>query len=165
MKTLPTNKIDLASRWRPQPAVGGPSQPRRVAKFLFKIQCPSQPLAAPASCIRMLHSSCSKSSAPHLAFASARLMALRRLVAVLPTSSQYPPNLFPTSSLFLSISFLYDTYTYTYAYVCYIVPVQNPVPPIWHLPRRASWHCVGWLLSSQLPPNILPTSSQRPPSS
>ena len=102
MKTLPTNKIDLASRWRPQPAVGGPSQPRRVAKFLFKIQCPSQPLAAPASCIRMLHSSCSKSSAPHLAFASARLMALRRLVAVLPTSSQYPPNLFPTSSLFLS---------------------------------------------------------------
>ena len=24
---------DLASRWRPQPAVGGPSQPRRVAKF------------------------------------------------------------------------------------------------------------------------------------
>ena len=114
MKTLPTNKIDLASRWRPQPAVGGPSQPRRVAKFLFKIQCPSQPLAAPASCIRMLHSSCSKSSAPHLAFASARLMALRRLVAVLPTSSQYPPKLFPTSSLFLSISFLYDTYTYTY---------------------------------------------------
>ena len=105
VKTLPTNKIDLASRWRPQPAVGGPSQPRRVAKFLFKIQCPSQPLAAPASCIRMLHSSCSKSSAPHLAFASARLMALRRLVAVLPTSSQYPPNLFPTSSLFLSISF------------------------------------------------------------
>ena len=75
-----------------------------------------------------------------------------RLVVVLPTSSQYPPNLFPTSSLFLSISFLYDTYTYTYAYVCYIVPVQNR-------------HCVGWLLSSQLPPNILPTSSQRPPSS
>ena len=60
-----------------------------------------------------------------MAFASARLMALRRLVAVLPTSSQYPPKLFPTSSLFLSISFLYDTYTYTYtyAYVCYIVPV------------------------------------------
>ena len=108
VKTLPTNKIDLASRWRPQPAVGGPSQPRRVAKFLFKIQCPSQPLAAPASCIRMLHSSCSKSSAPHLAFASARLMALRRLVAVLPTSSQYPPNLFPTSSLFLSISFFWQ---------------------------------------------------------
>ena len=31
--------------------------------------------------MHMLHSSCSKSSAPHLAFASARLMALRRLVA------------------------------------------------------------------------------------
>ena len=56
----------------------------------------------------MLHSSCSKSSAPHLAFASARLMALRRLVAVLPTSSQYPPKLFPTSSLFLSISFFWQ---------------------------------------------------------
>ena len=26
------------------------------------------------------------------------------------------------------------------------IPVQNPVPPIRHLPRRASWHCVGWLL-------------------
>ena len=35
-------------------------------------------------------------------------MALRRLVAVLPTSSQYPPNLFPTSSLFLSISFFWQ---------------------------------------------------------
>ena len=31
--------------------------------------------------MHMLHSSCSKSSAPYLAFASARLMALRRLVA------------------------------------------------------------------------------------
>ena len=30
--------------------------------------------------------------------------------------------------------------------ICYIAPVQNPVPPHWHLPRRASWHCVGWLL-------------------
>ena len=105
MKTLPTNKIDLASRWRPQPAVGGPSQPRRVAKFLFKIQCPSQPLAAPASCIRMLHSSCSKSSAPHLAFASARLMALRRLVAVLPTSPQYPPtNVLPLLKYFVLLA-------------------------------------------------------------
>ena len=32
-------------------------------------------------CICYSHSSCSKSSAPHSAFASARLMALRRLVA------------------------------------------------------------------------------------
>ena len=30
--------------------------------------------------------------------------------------------------------------------ICYIVPVQNAVPPIWHLPRCASWHCVGWWL-------------------
>ena len=54
--------------------------------------------------------SCSKSRAPYLAFASARLMALRRLVAVLPTSSQYHPNLFPTSSLFLS-----NIHMHTYA--------------------------------------------------
>ena len=33
---------------------------------------------------------------------------------------------------------------YTYAYAT--VPVRNPVPPIRHLPRRASWHCGGWLL-------------------
>ena len=24
--------------------------------------------------------------------------------------------------------------------------VRNPVPPMRHLHRRASWHCVGWLL-------------------
>ena len=23
---------------------------------------------------------------------------------------------------------------------------SDPVPHIWHLPRRASWHRVGWLL-------------------
>ncbi len=45
----------------------------------------------------------------------------------------------------------YDTFIFTYAYAAYayatvIVPVRNPVPPIRHLPRRASWHCVGWLL-------------------
>ena len=55
--------------------------------------------------MHMLHSSCSKSSAPHLAFASARLMALRRLVAVLPTSPQYPPsNVLPLLKYFVLLA-------------------------------------------------------------
>ena len=108
MKTLPTNKIDLASRWRPQPAVGGPSQPRRVAKFLFKIQCPSQPLAAPASCIRMLHSSCSKSSAPPFGIC---LGAPHGIASVgccppnfLPISSQPLPNVLPLLKYFVLLA-------------------------------------------------------------
>ena len=28
----------------------------------------------------------------------------------------------------------------------HISAVINRVPPNWPLPRRASWHCVGWLL-------------------
>ena len=30
--------------------------------------------------------------------------------------------------------------------ICYIAPVQIQCLSILHLPRRASWHCVGWLL-------------------
>ena len=30
--------------------------------------------------------------------------------------------------------------------ICHIAPVQNPVLRYLHLPRRASWYCVGWLL-------------------
>ena len=50
---------------------------------------------------------------------------------------------------------------YIYIYICccivvcrvvsditifYKASVQNSVPFIGHLPRRASWHCVGWLV-------------------
>ena len=60
-------------------------------------------------------------------------------------------------------SFLYDTYTYTYAYVCYIVPVQNPVPPVWEFASArlmALRRLVAVLpTSSQYPPNLFPTSS------
>ena len=89
----------------------------------------------------------SKCIAPHLAFASARLMVLRWLVAgrALDRVEEV-------------CSIRYDKYVSLYdvcrgegpdIFICHIALVRDLVSLFWHLPRRAAWHFVGWSLDGR----------------
>ena len=93
--------------------------------------------------MHMLHSSCSKSSAPPLAFASARLVALRRLVA--GRAMDFEEEL--CSICICIYMFLYMRYVVD-SDICIFLKLLFKIQclPTWHLLRRASWHCVGCLL-------------------
>ena len=64
-----------------------------------------------------------------------------RTIAALVSVSQRPLlyRSFKRAWMFIIFYFL--------ACVFDIFALQNAVHHIWHLPRRASWHCVGWLLA------------------
>ena len=47
--------------------------------------------------------------------------------------------------IFLSAPWMFIRFNFLLC-VFDILAFQNAVHPIWHLLRRASWYCVGWLL-------------------